>query len=154
MLWFPPFAFGSGWDTLFVLMRGESRSFALLRMTAAGIGKAQNPELRIEQVELFAWFEANRFSGGDGDFGSGTRVAADAGFAWADIEDAEAAQLDAIAIGKGLFQAFKYGIDRGFSLIARKTRTLDDVMDNVLFYQRVHPLLQGIACIISGYQGW
>ena len=68
-------------------------------MTAAGIGKAQNPELRIEQVELFAWFEANRFSGGDGDFGSGTRVAADTGFAWADIEDAEAAQLDAIAIG-------------------------------------------------------
>jgi hypothetical protein len=28
------------------------------------------------------------------------------------------------------------------------------VMDNVLFYQRVHPLLQGIACRISGYQGW
>ena len=62
--------------------------------------------------------------------------------------------FDAIAIGKGLFQAFKYGIDRGFRLIARKTRTLNDVMDNVLFYQRVHPLLQGIACRISGYHEW
>lgn len=110
--------------------------------------------LGIEEVEFFARFEANGFTGGDGDFGSGTRVASDAGFAGTDIEDAEAAQLDAIALGKSLFQAFKYGIDRGFCLIARKTRTLDDVMDNVLFYQRVHPLLQGIACRISGYQGW
>jgi hypothetical protein len=111
-------------------------------------------ELGIEQVEFFARFEANGFTGGDGDFGSGTRVASDTGFARTDVEDAEATQLDAISLGKSLFQAFKYGIDRGFSLIARKTRTLDDVMDNVLFYQRVHPLLQGIACRISGYQGW
>lgn len=105
-------------------------------------------------MELFARFEANGFTGGDGDFGSGTRIAADAGFAWTDIEDAEATQLDAVAFGKRLFQAFKYGIDRGFRLIARKTRTLNDVMDNVLFYQRVHPLLQGIACRISGYHEW
>jgi hypothetical protein len=105
-------------------------------------------------VEFLARFEANGFTGGDGDFGSGTRVASDAGFAGTDIEDAEAAQLDAITFGKSLFQAFKYGIDRSFRLITWKARTLDDVMDNVLFYQRVHPLLQGIACRISGYQGW
>jgi hypothetical protein len=110
-------------------------------------------ELGIEQVKFFARFKANGFTGGDGDFGSGTRVSADAGFAGTDIEDAEAAQLDTITVGKSLFQAFKYGIDRSFCLIARKTRTLDDVMDNVLFYQRVHPLLQGIACRISGYHG-
>src|SRR5580698_8404952 len=98
-------------------MRGKKRSLASLRMTHPNRGS----ELRIEQVEFFARFEANGFPGCDGDFGSGTRVAADAGFAGTDIEDTKAAQLDAIALGKSLFQAFKYGIDRGFRLIARKT---------------------------------
>ena len=139
--------------------RADAEKKQILRLRASrsaqdDSGYCRRSELRIEQVEFFARFEANGFPGGDGDFGSGTRIATDAGFAGTDIEDTEAAQLDAITFGKSLFQAFKYGVDRSFSLIARKTRTLDDVMDNVLFYQRVHPLLQGIACRISGYHGW
>ena len=42
-------------------------------------------------MELLAGFEADSFAGGDGDFGSGARVAAYAGFAGAYVEDSKAA---------------------------------------------------------------
>ena len=105
-------------------------------------------------MQFFAGFETDGFPGGDGYLGPGAWVAANSGFTGAHVEDAKAAQFNAIACGKGLFQAFKDRIDCRFGLVSRQARTFDDVMDNVLFYQRVHPLLQGIACIISGYQGW
>jgi hypothetical protein len=92
----------------------------------------------VEEVEFLAGFEADGFAGGNGDFGSGTRVAADAGLARAHVENAEAAQFYAITCSEGLLQAFKNCVDRCFRFIARQARTLDDVMDNILFYQRVH----------------
>ena len=55
----------------------------------------------FEDVEVFAGFEADRFAGGDGDFGAGAGVSADAGFAGLDGEDAESAELDAVAFGRG-----------------------------------------------------
>ncbi len=92
----------------------------------------------VEEVEFLAWLEADGFAGGDGDFGSGARVAANAGLAGAHIEDAKAAQFNAIAGGEGLLQAFENYVDSCFRFVARQARTFDDVMDNILFYQRVH----------------
>lgn len=94
--------------------------------------------VRVEEVEFLAGFEADGFAGGDGDFSSGARVAAYAGFARAHIEDAKTAQFNAIAGGEGLLQAFKDCVDCCFRFVARQARTFDDVMDNILFYQRVH----------------
>jgi len=92
----------------------------------------------VEEVEFLAGFEADGFAWGDGDFCAGARIASDAGFAGAYVEDAKAAQFDAIAGCEGLLEAFKNCVDRCFRFIARQARTFDDVMDNILFYQRVH----------------
>jgi hypothetical protein len=53
----------------------------------------------IQRVEVFAGFEADGAAWCDADFGSGARVAAYSGFAWAHVEDSEAAQLDAVSLG-------------------------------------------------------
>jgi hypothetical protein len=56
-------------------------------------------------MELFAGLEANRFAWRDGDFGSGARIAPDAGFAWLDGKYAKAAEFDAVACDEGLLHA-------------------------------------------------
>ena len=97
--------------------------------------------LFVEQVQFLAWFKADGLARSNGHLGARARVATDSGFARAHIEDAETSQFDAVAGGKCLFQAFKHCVHRRFGFIARQARTFDDVMDNVLFYQRVHPYL-------------
>lgn len=57
----------------------------------------------VEFVQVFAGFEADGSAGCDADFGSGARVAPDAGFAGPDVEDAETPELDAISFGKRSF---------------------------------------------------
>jgi hypothetical protein len=109
-------------------------------MTIVNRFRRYTETLRVEQVQFFAGLEADSLAGGDGYLGSGAWVAADTGLARTNVEDAEAAQLDAVAGGEGLFQAFKYRVYRGLCLIAWQTRAFDDVMDDVLFNQRVHPL--------------
>lgn len=69
-------------------------------------------------MQLLAGLEANGFARSDADFGSGARIAADAGFAWADVEDAEATQLDALTLSKSALEGFKDCVDGGFRLIA------------------------------------
>lgn len=73
----------------------------------------------VEQVEVFARFEADGFTGGDGDFGTGAGVAADAGFAGFDGEDAEAAQFNAVARSQRVLHRREDGIDGGFRLSPR-----------------------------------
>ena len=53
-------------------------------------------------MEFFAGFEADGFAGGDADFFAGAWVAADAGLAGFDAEDAEAAEFDALAAAESL----------------------------------------------------
>ena len=45
---------------------------------------------------FLAGFEAHSFAGGDADLGAGAGVAANAGFAGADAENAKPAQFDAL----------------------------------------------------------
>lgn len=89
----------------------------------------------VEQVEVLAGFEADGFTGGDGDFGTGAGVAADAGFAGFDGEDAKAAQLDAVARGQRVLHRLKDGIDGGFRLDARQSGALYNTLNKVVLDQ-------------------
>lgn len=89
-------------------------------------------------MEFFTRLKADRLAGGNGHFGAGARIASNSCLARAHVENAEAPQLDAVTRGEGLFQAFKHRVHSGFRFIARQARSFDDVMNNVLFYQRVH----------------
>jgi hypothetical protein len=86
-------------------------------------------------VQLLAWLKADRFARGDADLGAGSRIAANAGFARADAEDAKSAQFNALAGGKSLLQALEDRIHRGFCLDAGQARALDYMMDDVLLNQ-------------------
>ena len=81
-------------------------------------------QVLVEQVELFAWLEAYRFAGGNGDFGAGPGIAADAGFARFDCKDAKATEFNAIARDKSRLHAFKYGIDSRLCFGSRKACSL------------------------------
>ena len=96
-------------------------------------------------MKFFARLEADGLAWSDRNLGSGARIATDTGFAWADIEDADTAQLDAVTGGEAFFQTFEYRVHCGFCLVARQARTVNDVMDDVLFNQRVHPLYARIC---------
>jgi hypothetical protein len=87
-------------------------------------------------MQFLAGFEAHGFSRSDADFGAGAGVAAYAGFAGADAENAKSAQFDALAGGQGLLQALKNRIHRGLCLGARQACALDYMMDDVLLNQR------------------
>jgi hypothetical protein len=80
-------------------------------------------------LEFFAGFEANGFAGRDADFFAGAGVAADAGFAGLDAENAEAAEFDALAAAESLLQGIKNGFDGllGFG-----------AADESLGYNRIH----------------
>jgi hypothetical protein len=86
-------------------------------------------------MQLFARFKSDGFSGGDADLGARSGIAAYAGFARADAEDAKSAQFDALTGGKSLLQALEDRIHRGFCLDAGQARALDYMMDDVLLNQ-------------------
>ena len=87
----------------------------------------------VEDVEVFAGFEADGFAGRDGDFGSGAGVAADACFAGLDGEDAKASELDAVALDQGLLHGVEDGVHGGFGLGAYESGAFDDTLDEILF---------------------
>src|SRR3954453_12885401 len=70
----------------------RSRNFGRGCQTAAGVGSKL-----ADILQVFARFEADRASRRNADFLAGPWVAADAALARLDLEDAEAAQLDALA---------------------------------------------------------
>ena len=86
-------------------------------------------------MQFLARFEAHGLAGGDADLGAGSGIAADAGFAGADAEDAKSAQFDALAGGQSLLQTLEDRIHRGLCLGAGQARALDYMMDDVLLNQ-------------------
>jgi hypothetical protein len=90
-------------------------------------------------MEVFAGFEAHGLARGDADFGSGARIAANAGFSRANVKDAETAQLDAVALGERFFEAFKDGFDGGLGFNAGQSGTLNYLMYDVLLNQWLPP---------------
>src|SRR5229473_7154921 len=65
----------------------------------------------LEALEFFAGLEADGFAGRNVDFFTGAGIAADAGLARLDAEDAKAAELDALAASEGLLEGFEDGFD-------------------------------------------
>jgi len=90
----------------------------------------------LEDVQFFAWLEADGFTGGDADLGTGAGIAADTSFAGPNAEDAEAAQFDAFAGGESLFETLEDRIYGSLCLSSGETRALDDMMNDVLLDQR------------------
>lgn len=93
----------------------------------------------VERLEFLAGFEADGAAGGDVDLFAGAGVAADAGFAGFDGEDAEAAQLDAVALGEGTFHGTEDGIDGRFCLVAGQSGPFHDALDEILLDQAITP---------------
>jgi hypothetical protein len=93
----------------------------------------------VEFVQVFAGFEADGAAWSDADFGSGTRVAAYSGFARTDVEDAEAAQLDAVSLSERALQAFKDCFDGGLGFYAGQSGTLNYLVYDVLLNQWLPP---------------
>lgn len=100
----------------------------------------------IEGVQLFSGLEANRLAGCDADFGSGSGVAAYAGFTGTDAEDAETAQFNAVAGSQGILEALEDRIHSSLSLGSRQACPFDDVMDNILLDQNRSPLVEEFFC--------
>jgi hypothetical protein len=90
-------------------------------------------------MELLAGLEAHGFAGSDADFGAGARIAPDARFAGADIEDAKAAQLDALAFGERALEGLEYCIDSRLGFVALQPGAFNHLVNDVLFYQGVPP---------------
>src|SRR5205823_2362761 len=99
-----------------------------------GIGEAHGPgsrRLLAQVLEVLAGLEADRAAGRDLDLLARPRVAADAALAGLDLEDAEAAQLDALSAHHRVLHGFEDGLDRRLRLDLRDVRGLGDLVDDV-----------------------
>ena len=67
------------------------------------------------------------------------RVAADAGFSGFDGENAEAWQLNAVAVGERAFHGCKDGVHGGFCLVTGQSCAFHDALDEVLLDQAGTP---------------
>src|SRR5262249_27476927 len=65
----------------------------------------------VDRLQFLARFEAYRLARRDRDFGAGARVGPDAGLARANVENAEAAQFDAVSLGQRALHAFENRLD-------------------------------------------
>jgi hypothetical protein len=99
----------------------------------------------VQRVKFFPGLEADGLAGRDADFRSRPGIAAYARLAGTDAEDAEAAQFNAVAGGKGLFEALKDGIHGGFRFGAGQPGALNDVMHNILLDQSIYPIGEEIS---------
>src|ERR1700729_1674432 len=83
-------------------------------------------------MKLFARLETNCFAGSNGDFSACSWVATDAGFAWLDGEDTEAAQFDAVARDEGLLHAVEDGVHRRLCFDSWQSGTLNNPLYKIL----------------------
>ena len=88
-----------------------------------------------QRMQLLAGLEPYRFARSDADFSAGAGIAANAGLAGSDAEDAEASQFDPLACCKGLLETLEDSIHGRLSLNARQARALDYVVYDVLLNQ-------------------
>src|SRR5512146_2251347 len=101
--------------------------------TSADCGRCGAPvsSLLVDGVQLLAGLEADGLARWNVDFGAGTRIAADAGLARTDVEDAETAKLDAIALRKCLFHRLEDDFHRALGLRLGDAGPAHDFVDNI-----------------------
>src|SRR5229473_3820907 len=85
-------------------------------------------------LEFFAGLEANGFAGRDADLLTGARIAANAGLARLDGEDAEAAELDAFAAAESVLHGLEDGFDRLLCFAAGDAGLLYDGVADIDLY--------------------
>lgn len=95
----------------------------------------------MDDVQVFARFEADGLAGRDGDLRSGAWVAAHTSFPGFDGEHPETAKFDAIAFDERLLHGVEDSVDGSFRLGADKSGAFDDALNEVLFDQ---------LCLFSG----
>jgi hypothetical protein len=104
-------------------------------------------------LEFFAGLEANGFAGWDVDFFAGAGIAADAGLAGLDAEDAKAAELDTLAAAKSLLERFEDGFDSLLGFRATDKSLGDNRIDDVQLDHKRLPLprqmLEGAAQVVK-----
>ena len=107
-------------------------------------------------MEFFAGLEADGLSGRNVDFFAGAGIAADAGLAGLDAEDAEAAELDALAAPEGLLEGFENCFDSLLGFRATDKSLGDNRIDDVQLDHKRLPLprqmLEGEAQVVK--TGW
>ena len=79
----------------------------------------------VDALKFLAGFEADGFARRDVNLFSGARIAADAGLARFDTEDAEASEFDALAAAESLLQGFENSLDGLLGLGAADVRRGD-----------------------------
>jgi hypothetical protein len=103
-------------------------------------------------MQLFTGLEAYGFSGGDADFGSGSRIAADAGFASPNAEDSETTEFNALARCQCFLESFKHSVDCRFGLGSGQACALDHMVHDVLFNQNVTSLARLFSDCTTPYR--
>src|SRR5882762_6743155 len=91
----------------------------------------------LQRLQLLAWLKAHGFAGWNCDLGAGARIAANPGFAWPHVENAEAPQLDALPVRKSPLHTFENGFDGHFGLRLRDPRLVYHFVDDVELDQGV-----------------
>src|SRR6267143_193809 len=108
----------------------------------------------LETLELFTGLEADGFAGRNVDFFTGAGIAADAGLAGLDAENAKAAELDALAAAEGPLEGFEDGFDGLLGFGAADVRRGDDgvydVQLNHTSLRRIRgQMLEGAAWVVK-----
>jgi hypothetical protein len=90
-------------------------------------------------VKFLTGLEPYGLAGSDADFGAGAGIAANAGFAGADVEDTKAAEFNSLPLGERALQSLEYRVDSGLGLIALQAGAFNHLVNDVLFYQGFPP---------------
>src|SRR5262245_50115685 len=89
------------------------------------------PPRLLERLQLLTGFESNGLSRRNGNFRTGARIAADAGLARLDVEDAKSPQFNAIALLESLLHGLKDGLDGHFGLGLGDAGTVHNFVDDI-----------------------
>jgi hypothetical protein len=84
-------------------------------------------------MKLFAGLESDGFARSDGDFGTSSGVATNAGLSRLDSEDAEAAKFNAVTSDKCLFHALEDSVYRSLCFGPWQAGTLNNPLYKILF---------------------
>lgn len=88
----------------------------------------------VQQVQFFSGFEANCLAWGDGDLGTGPRIAADSCLPWFDGKDSETTKFDAVTGDERLLHTLEDSIHRSLCFCAWKAGAFDYTLYKILLY--------------------
>ncbi len=91
-------------------------------------------------MQFLAGLEADGLAGRNVDFSAGARVAANAGFARADVENAETAKLDAIALRQCLFHRLEDDFHRALGLCLGDASPAHDFVNDIELNHAAAPI--------------